>query len=117
MIENQKPGPTFQTKKWQYDLVEVIEMGTTKFASLLQDYENRGWDYHGTTQLTHDKKMVHPRSAYLLVEVARSVMLATVLDSILSPQIPSQTCEGDLWRKNAKDQKQRQIVDKYAHPG
>lgn len=45
-------GPTFSTKKWQYDLVEVSDMNVTKFNKFLQEREDNGWEYHGTTRLT-----------------------------------------------------------------
>jgi RNA polymerase sigma factor (sigma-70 family) len=51
----QKEQPAFKTTKWEYDLVEISDMGTKKFAEFLQDRENRGWEYNGTTILHNGK--------------------------------------------------------------
>jgi len=38
-----------KTTKWEYDFVAVSELERSKFMELLQDYENRGWEYNGLT--------------------------------------------------------------------
>ena len=43
--------PTASTKKWDYDLVQVSGMDQTKFWKFLQDREDRGWEYIGTTPM------------------------------------------------------------------
>jgi RNA polymerase sigma factor (sigma-70 family) len=45
---------TAKTTKWEYDFVEVSDMDQTKFMKFLQDRENRGWEYNGTTTLKDD---------------------------------------------------------------
>lgn len=45
-------GPTFATKKWQYDLVEVSDMNVTKFNKFLQEREDNGWEFLGSTKLS-----------------------------------------------------------------
>src|SRR5262249_3524257 len=50
-----KEQPTFRTKNWEYDLVEVSDISQKKFAEFLQDRENRGWEYNGTTVLNSGK--------------------------------------------------------------
>ena len=47
---------TAKTKKWEYDFVVVSDMTQSKFVAFLQDRENRGWEYNGTTTLTHQGK-------------------------------------------------------------
>ena len=46
---SKKEEPTFTTKKWEYDLVVVSKMSQLKFQAFLQDREDRGWEYNGTT--------------------------------------------------------------------
>lgn len=36
---------TFKTTKNKYDLVTVSALSQSKFRDLLEDYENRGWEY------------------------------------------------------------------------
>lgn len=45
-----------KTKKWEYDFVAVSEMERSKFMELLQNYEDRGWEYNGLTMFKHDGK-------------------------------------------------------------
>jgi hypothetical protein len=49
---NPKETYTAKTKKWEYDFVEVSALDQAKFMKFLQDRENRGWEYNGTTTLT-----------------------------------------------------------------
>ena len=42
---------TVKTKKWEYDFVEVSDMGPTAFGKFLQDREGRGWEFNGHTPL------------------------------------------------------------------
>jgi RNA polymerase sigma factor (sigma-70 family) len=42
---------TSKTTKWEYDFVEVSDMDQRRFMKFLQDRENRGWEYNGTTTL------------------------------------------------------------------
>ena len=55
MKQAKKEQPTFTTKKWEYNLVEVSDMGTRKFAEFLQDREDRGWEFNGTTIMNSGK--------------------------------------------------------------
>jgi RNA polymerase sigma factor (sigma-70 family) len=49
---------TFTTAKWAYDLVEVSDMNQKMFQEFLQDRENRGWEYNGTTVLKREHPLV-----------------------------------------------------------
>jgi RNA polymerase sigma factor (sigma-70 family) len=55
--KGEKGGPTTSTKKWDYDFVVVSEGGMTRFVKLLQEYEDKGWDYAGLTKYEVDGKM------------------------------------------------------------
>jgi RNA polymerase sigma factor (sigma-70 family) len=44
-------GPTAHTKKWDYDFVEVSDLSQTKFVAFLQDREDRGWEFIGSTPM------------------------------------------------------------------
>ena len=56
--EKAKPdAASAKTKKWEYDFVMVSEMGMTKFVALLQEREDRGWEYNGLTKYTVDGKL------------------------------------------------------------
>lgn len=52
VFDSGNPGPTFATKKWQYDLVEVSDMNVTKFNNFLQEREDNGWEFLGSTKLS-----------------------------------------------------------------
>jgi RNA polymerase sigma factor (sigma-70 family) len=52
----QRETYTGKTAKWEYDLVEVSDMGTTKFIEFLEDRETRGWEFNGQTTLRRDGK-------------------------------------------------------------
>ena len=58
LAQSRDPKETYtaKTKKWEYDFVVVSDMTQSKFVEFLQDRENRGWDYNGTTTLTHQGK-------------------------------------------------------------
>lgn len=43
-----------KTTKWEYDFVVASEMSQSKFVAFLQDRENRGWEFNGTTTLTRE---------------------------------------------------------------
>jgi hypothetical protein len=45
-----------KTTKWEYDFVVVSDISQTKFVEFLQDRENRGWEFNGTTTFRHDGK-------------------------------------------------------------
>lgn len=47
----EKEKPTASTKKWDFDLVVVSDMGQTKFVKFLQEREDRGWEFIGTTPM------------------------------------------------------------------
>lgn len=49
-------APTAKTTKWEYDFVVVSDMDQTKFVKFLQDRENRGWEFNGTTPLKDGEK-------------------------------------------------------------
>ena len=55
LLATRQHGETYtaKTTKWEYDFVEVSDMGTTKFVEFLQDRENRGWEFNGQTTLKH----------------------------------------------------------------
>jgi hypothetical protein len=53
---NPKETAAAKTSKWEYDFVAVSDMTQSKFVAFLQDRENRGWEYNGTTTLTHQGK-------------------------------------------------------------
>jgi RNA polymerase sigma factor (sigma-70 family) len=55
--KGEKGGPTTSTKKWDYDFVLVSEGGMTRFVKLMQEYEDKGWDYAGLTKYEVDGKM------------------------------------------------------------
>jgi RNA polymerase sigma factor (sigma-70 family) len=40
-----------KTAKWEYDFVTASDLTQSKFVELLQDRENRGWEFSGTTSL------------------------------------------------------------------
>jgi RNA polymerase sigma factor (sigma-70 family) len=44
-------APTARTKKWDYDFVEVSDLSQTKFVAFLQDREDRGWEFIGSTPM------------------------------------------------------------------
>lgn len=44
-------GPTAHTKKWDYDFVEVSNLSQLKFFAFLQDREDRGWEFIGSTPM------------------------------------------------------------------
>jgi RNA polymerase sigma factor (sigma-70 family) len=44
-------GPTAHTKKWDYDFVEVSNLSQSKFFAFLQDREDRGWEFIGSTPM------------------------------------------------------------------
>jgi RNA polymerase sigma factor (sigma-70 family) len=46
----------WKTTKWEYDFVVVSDMTPAKFVEFLQDRENRGWEYNGSTPMPHDGK-------------------------------------------------------------
>ena len=54
VAQKRNPKETYaaKTTKWEYDFVVVSDMTQSKFVAFLQDRENRGWDYNGTTTLT-----------------------------------------------------------------
>jgi hypothetical protein len=55
----QTPGKetyTARTTKWEYDFVVVSDITQAKFVEFLQDRENRGWEFNGTTTMRHDGK-------------------------------------------------------------
>ena len=45
-----------KTSKWEYDFVAVSDMTQSKFVEFLQDRENRGWEFNGTTTFRHEGK-------------------------------------------------------------
>jgi len=47
---------TAKTTKWEYDFVVVSDITQTKFVEFLQDRENRGWEFNGTTTFRHEGK-------------------------------------------------------------
>ena len=47
---------TAKTTKWEYDFVVVSDMTTAKFVAFLQDREDRGWEFNGTTPLLQQYK-------------------------------------------------------------
>lgn len=49
---------TFKTVKNEYDLVVVSNVSQTKFQEFIQDRENRGWVFVGTTPLVDPKQLV-----------------------------------------------------------
>ena len=49
---------TAKTTKWEYDFVEVSDLSQTKFVEFLQDRENRGWEFNGTTTLKNGSRTV-----------------------------------------------------------
>jgi RNA polymerase sigma factor (sigma-70 family) len=51
-----KDAASARTAKWEYDFVLISDMTQAKFVAFLQDRENRGWDFAGTTPLTHEGK-------------------------------------------------------------
>lgn len=44
-------GPSAHTKKWDYEFVEVTDLSQTKFVAFLQDREERGWEFIGSTPM------------------------------------------------------------------
>jgi RNA polymerase sigma factor (sigma-70 family) len=42
------------TKRWEYDFVAVSEMPKAKFVKFLQEKEDKGWEFIGTTPLSDD---------------------------------------------------------------
>ena len=55
---NARDEATFKTTKNEYDLVVVSEMDQTRFRKFLQDREDRGWEYCGTTPMADPKQLV-----------------------------------------------------------
>ena len=55
---SKKEEPTFTTRKWEYDLVVVSKMSQLKFQAFLQDREDRGWEYNGTTVMADPEQTV-----------------------------------------------------------
>lgn len=55
-VEKGKDAAPAKTSRWEYDFVVVSDMTQAKFVEFLQDRENRGWEYNGTTPLTHQGK-------------------------------------------------------------
>src|SRR5581483_3128992 len=51
-----KEEPSAKTSRWEYDFVVVSDMTQAKFVDFLQDRENRGWEFIGTTTLRHEGK-------------------------------------------------------------
>jgi RNA polymerase sigma factor (sigma-70 family) len=45
-----------KTTKWEYDFVAVSDITQTKFVEFLQDRENRGWEFNGTTTFKQEGK-------------------------------------------------------------
>jgi RNA polymerase sigma factor (sigma-70 family) len=62
---------TAKTSKWDYDFVVVSDMSQTKFVEFLQDRENRGWDYNGTTTYLHNGK---PTQIWVFRRPSKAVM-------------------------------------------
>ncbi len=50
-VKTAKAESTTSTKRWEYDFVAVSEMPQTKFVKFLQDREDKGWEFVGTTPL------------------------------------------------------------------
>lgn|GEM_PF-6490820 len=69
-----KYSPFAKTAKWEYDFVVASEMSQPKFVALLQDRENHGWEFNGTTTLTRDGK---PTSTWIFRRPAKGMPGAT----------------------------------------
>lgn len=52
IVANASTAPTFTTEKWQYDLVEVRDIGVLRFEALLREREKNGWEFVGQTKLS-----------------------------------------------------------------
>jgi hypothetical protein len=52
-------SPTARTKKWDYDFVQVSDLSQTKFVAFLEDRENRGWEFIGSSPMPVDGKPSH----------------------------------------------------------
>lgn len=50
------------TKKWEYDFVKAKEMSPTKFVQYLQEREDKGWEFIGTTPMSDDPMWVFRKS-------------------------------------------------------
>ncbi len=51
-----KGEPAAGTKKWDYDFVATSDMPRETFVGMLQEWENKGWEFVGTTPMA-DKPM------------------------------------------------------------
>jgi RNA polymerase sigma factor (sigma-70 family) len=54
-----KESPTARTKMWDYDFVQVSDLPQTKFVAFLQDRENRGWEFIGSSPMPVNDKPSH----------------------------------------------------------
>jgi RNA polymerase sigma factor (sigma-70 family) len=55
-VKEGQEEPSAKTSKWEYDFVVVSDMTQGKFVDFLQDRENRGWEFIGTTTLRNEGK-------------------------------------------------------------
>lgn len=49
--KDKKEQPSASTRKWEYDFVAASDMAQTKFVKFLQDREDKGWEFVGTTPM------------------------------------------------------------------
>jgi RNA polymerase sigma factor (sigma-70 family) len=77
-------GLTAHTKKWDYDFVEVSNLSQTKFFTFLQDREDRGWEFIGSTPMpvndrpSADWVFRRPRAGTATLHLQGSVNSGTV---------------------------------------
>jgi hypothetical protein len=74
--------PTARTKKWDYDFVEVSDLSQTKFVEFLQDRENRGWEFIGSTPMPVNG---HPSAVWLFRRPRAPATAARSIDNLTVP--------------------------------
>jgi RNA polymerase sigma factor (sigma-70 family) len=85
---NRGEAAAAKTAKWEYDFVAVSELTRAKFVEFLQDRENRGWEYNGTTKYLHDGKLA---DIWVFRRPAKGTVTGFLNDSLKKPGLPPGT--------------------------
>jgi RNA polymerase sigma factor (sigma-70 family) len=75
-MQKEKAEASAKTAKWEYDFVTVSDMSQAKFVEFLQDRENRGWEFSGTTPLNANGK---PSATWVFRRPAKGTMSSQLL--------------------------------------